>query len=348
MQDIDRICLGEGTLLKTAIDVMTRSGRQIVLIVDADKKLLGTFTDGDLRRALLSGATLESPLKDLYNDHPLVVPAAKGRVGAVEKMRAHGLDQMPLVDERGRVTAIESINPAQYGIKLDNRVVIMAGGLGKRLHPVTKDIPKALVPIGERPILEIVLERLTTQGFQNFTLAINHFGHMIEDYFKDGSRWNVSISYIREEERLGTAGALGLLPERPSKPILVMNCDVLTTTDFQSMLDFHDTTRSTISMGIRENSYVIPYGVVETDGSRFVSLQEKPEQRYFINTGIYVLSPEAIDYIPRNSFFDMTTLVEKVSGAGKRVSCYAIKKYWIDIGQPHDLDRARTEYHQHF
>lgn len=345
MDNIDKICVSSITTIRDAIERMNSSGRQIILVVDEKKKLLGTFTDGDLRRALIKGADIDMSIEPFFNRKPHTSPASKGRAGAVERMREFGIDQMPLVDDDGVVKKLEAINPAQYGLKIDNPVVIMAGGMGKRLYPITKDTPKGLIPVGDRPILEIILERLITQGFQKFIFAIHHFGNVIEDYFGNGERWNVHIDYLREEKRLGTAGALSLFVTMPEMPFIVMNCDILTTTNFQDMLEFHESEKSIITMGVRESVYQIPYGVIEVNDSRLKCINEKPEHKFYVNTGMYCLSPEALEYIPVAQFFDMTDLIDRLLEYHKPVSCYEIKKYWIDIGQHEDLEKARSEYH---
>jgi NDP-sugar pyrophosphorylase family protein len=219
----------------------------------------------------------------------------------------------------------------------------MAGGRGKRLHPITETIPKALVSVGDKPILEHILERMVTQGFQNFTFAINHMGEMIEDYFGDGSRWNVNIEYLREPKRLGTAGALSLMPSRPTTPFIVTNCDVLTTTSFQDMLEYHLNHGAAATVGVREFSYQVPYGVIDLAGTQLMRIFEKPEHTWLINAGIYVLDPSTIDEIPKGEFFDMTDLLAAMVKKSAPISTYMIRRYWIDIGVPQDLDLARQQ-----
>jgi dTDP-glucose pyrophosphorylase len=346
MIDVERICVGEDASIRRVIEIMNDSGRQIILVVDGERRLIGTFTDGDLRRALLKNATLADPIRGLYNGKPLFSYASGGRSAAVAIMRERGIDQIPILDETGRVTAIESINPARAGIKIDYPVVIMAGGKGKRLHPITETIPKALVSIGDKPILEHILERMIAQGFQNFTLAVNHMGDMIEDYFGDGSRWNVNIGYLREPKQLGTAGALGLMQTRPRTPFIVTNCDVLTTTNFQDMLEFHLNQGAQATVGVREFSYQVPFGVMELAGSQLRRITEKPEHTWLINAGIYVLDPSIIDVIPPGEYFDMTDVLAALISKSAPVSTYMIRRYWIDIGMPQDLDQARQQIEQ--
>lgn len=345
MLDIDRICASDAATLRRVTELLDQTGRQIILIVDSDRRLLGTFTDGDLRRALLSGATLEDPVTNFFNAHPISTQASGGRTQAVSIMRERGIDQIPMLDEQGRVVGIESINPARVGIKIDYPVVIMAGGRGKRLHPITESIPKALVSVGEKPILEHILDRFVAQGFQRFAFAINHMGDMIEDYFGDGSRWNVKIDYLREHKRMGTAGALGLLTPRPQTPFIVTNCDVLTTTNFQDLLEFHLNQGAAATVGVRDFSYQVPFGVMEISGSQLRRIWEKPEHSWPINAGIYVLDPSVIDIIPENTFFDMTDVLSALIATAAPVSTYLIRRYWIDIGMPEDLDQARLNIH---
>lgn len=345
MLNIERICVREDISIRDVITIMNESGRQIIMIVDHDRRLKGTFTDGDLRRALLKGATLTDPVRGFFNARPISSPASGGRSRAVAIMRERGIDQIPLVDEDGRIVGVESINPVRVGIKIDYPVVIMAGGLGKRLHPITESIPKALVSVGDKPILEHILERFAAQGFQRFTFAVNHMAEMIEDYFGDGSRWNVTIDYVRENSRMGTAGALSLLERRPTTPFIVTNCDVLTTTSFQDILEAHMTSGALATIGVREFSYRVPFGVMEVAGSQLRRIAEKPEHTWLINAGIYVLDPSVIDLVPKDTFFDMTDVMNALIARDSRVATYMIRRYWIDIGMPQDLDQARQEIH---
>jgi dTDP-glucose pyrophosphorylase len=345
MLDIERICVAEDVSLRKVTELLDESGRQIIMIVDQDRRLKGTFTDGDLRRALLKGATLSDSVRGFFNGRPIASPANGGRSKAVAIMRERGIDQIPLVDDEGRIVGVESINPVRVGIKIDYPVVIMAGGRGKRLHPITESIPKALVSVGDKPILEHILERFAAQGFQRFTFAVNHMSEMIEDYFGDGSRWNVSVDYVRENARLGTAGALSLLENRPTTPFIVTNCDVLTTTSFQDVLESHMASGAMATIGVREFSYRVPFGVMEVAGSQLRRIAEKPEHTWLINAGIYVLDPAVIDIVPKDTFFDMTDVMNALIARDTRVSTYMIRRYWIDIGMPQDLDQARQEIH---
>lgn len=343
MLNIESICVSEKLSLREVIEILIETGRQIVLVVDQGK-LIGSFTDGDLRRAVLAGATLEVPIKEFYNKSAISAKASEGRFGAVAIMRERGIDQIPLVDEECRVVGLESINPVRLGVKNNYPVIVMAGGRGKRLHPITESIPKALVPVGDRPILEHIIERLSVQGFNNIIISINHMGEMIRDYFGDGSRWNISIRYVEETRPLGTAGAIALIDPPPSTPFIVTNCDILTSTNFQDLLEFHLKEGAELTAGVREFSYQIPYGVLDVSGTSLKGISEKPLHSWPVNAGIYVLNPSTIKHIPNNEFYNMTDLLEKLVKKNEAVSAYMVRKYWIDIGQLEDLEEARRTH----
>jgi NDP-sugar pyrophosphorylase family protein len=227
-------------------------------------------------------------------------------------------------------------------------VVLMAGGLGSRLRPLTNDCPKPLLKVGGKPILEIILEKFIDEGFQNFFISINYMGDSIRSYFGDGSRWDVSIEYLEEKERLGTAGGLSLFPEPPDEPVIVMNGDLLTKINFNNLLNFHKDSRASATMCVREHEVSIPYGVVRAESSRLIELQEKPVQKILVNAGIYVLSSEAVRLIPENSYFDMTDLFNTMIAKNWHTSVYQIREYWIDIGRMKDFEMANVEFGKFF
>jgi len=331
-----------------AMRVLDGSGLQILIVVDRDRKLLGTVTDGDIRRAILGGKRLDEAISTI-----MARECAVGREGDSEGtllglMRQKELRHIPILDQDGRVVGLRMLIELLKASRLDNWVVLMAGGLGTRLKPLTESLPKPLVRVGPRPLLETTIETFREQGFCNFFLSVNYLAEMIEDYFGDGSRWGVSISYLRERTRLGTAGALALLPEKPSKPFLVMNGDILTKLDFKSLLEFHEHHQADAVMCTSEHQFQIPYGVVETEGIYIKSLVEKPTQKCFINAGIYSLSPDVLNYIPRDTFFDMPSLFTRVTEEGKKGLAFPIREYWLDIGRMSDYERAVNDFHEHF
>jgi NDP-sugar pyrophosphorylase family protein len=220
----------------------------------------------------------------------------------------------------------------------------MAGGLGKRLGSLTQSCPKPLLKIGGTPILEIIVNRLAEQGFRKLFISVNYRGEMIEDHFGDGARWTADIQYLREPERLGTAGALSLLPERPPQPFVVMNGDLLTKLNLKHLLDFHREHRAKATMCVREYQFQVPFGVVQADEHRLLGIDEKPTHRFLVNAGIYALDPDVLDLVPKNQMFDMPHLFEKLVATGHETMAFPIREYWMDIGRMDDLEQAASEY----
>lgn len=345
MYHIEDICVLESISLHTALEIIDKSGRHILLVVDDARRLLGTVTDGDIRRSILKGLNLEQSIESIYNKNPRYCFEQEGRSAALKIMRASGIDQIPIVNAEKVVVAVESFNANLQGVKIKNPVVIMAGGLGTRLKAITEYIPKALTPIGSKPILEIIINRLVSYGFSNFYISVNHKSEMIIDYFKDGSSFNANIQYLHEDKPLGTAGALsGLDADDIEFPFLVMNCDILTTTNFPELLEFHCNEGSALTVATRTMSYDVPYGVIETVKGKISTLKEKPSYKYEINAGIYILNKEVLELVSKDTFFDMTDLIQKALQKSMQLSTYPINSYWIDIGELKTLERARIDY----
>jgi NDP-sugar pyrophosphorylase family protein len=224
----------------------------------------------------------------------------------------------------------------------------MAGGLGSRLRPLTNEIPKPLIRVGSKPILQIILEELIKQGFYNFFFAVNYKAELIKSFFGNGARWGVTIQYLEENEQLGTAGALSLLINRPNKPLIILNADILTKNDFRNMLHFHNTKKNTATMGVREYSLQIPYGVVEVNDSAILNIVEKPIHYFYVNAGIYIIEPKCLDYVIEKKFIDMTDLFQKFMSEKLKVGAYTIYEYWLDIGLLNDLEKAQRDYEKEF
>ncbi|MFA4133386.1 MULTISPECIES: nucleotidyltransferase family protein [unclassified Brevibacillus] len=330
------------------IEIIDAGAKQLALVVDGNGRLLGTVTDGDIRRGLLKGRLLNDKVSLVMNSYPTVASPYDSRENILALMKVRQLYQIPVVDEEGRVIHVEMLNDLLRPELKDNWVVLMAGGLGTRLHPLTYDCPKPLLEVGNKPLLETILLNFIDQGFHRFFISINYKAEMIKDYFGDGSRWNVEIRYLHEDQSLGTAGALSLLPEKPAQPIFVMNGDLLTKVNFEQMLDFHITHQAKGTMCVREYDYQIPYGVVNLDKHRLLGIEEKPLQRYFVNAGIYVLDPTVIELIPENNFFDMPSLFEKLMKQQEETIAFPIREYWLDIGRISDFERANVEFAEVF
>jgi dTDP-glucose pyrophosphorylase len=340
--------LGPGATLRDAIRTIDASAMQIALVVDENNRLLGTVTDGDIRRGILRGVALELPVSEVMNPSPIVARADEPREQVLANMQARQVHRIPIVDDMGRPVGIEFLEELVQPHEKDNWVVLMAGGLGRRLQPLTDDCPKPMLKVGNKPLLETIIESFAEYGFHRFYISVNYMADTIKGYFGDGSRWGVQIRYLEESERLGTAGALSLLPEMPSVPLLVMNGDVLTKVNFSQLLDFHGSHGSKATMCVREYDYQVPYGVVRMDNHRITGIDEKPVQRFFVNAGIYVLEPSVLGAIPPKGYFDMTSLFEKLISAGSEAVVFPIREYWLDIGQLSDFDRANGEFMQVF
>lgn len=344
MKDWKKVLISADATLRETIRVIDTGALKIALVVDDAQKLLGTVTDGDIRRGILRGCSLEDEVRQVLNPVPTVAAQNEGKDQILALMRLKQVYQIPVIDSDGKLVGLEILERVLETPSYDNCVVLMAGGLGSRLKPLTDDTPKPLLKVGGKPILETILENFIQYGFTNFRISVNYKGELIENYFGDGSRWGAKIEYLRESRKLGTAGALGLLPERPELPVLVMNGDVLTKVNFQQLLEFHREHRALATMCVREYDFQVPYGVVTVDGHKILTIEEKPVQRFFVNAGIYVLEPEALDLIPKDTFFDMPTLFEKVVAREKETAVFPIREYWLDIGRMDDFQRAEGEF----
>lgn len=343
---LNEIILGPDHPLSMAVACIDASRGQIALVVDEAGRLQGTITDGDVRRAILSGATLETPARDVMNHKPQVARLGASESEVLARLKTQSLRQMPIVDESGLLVDIVYARDFASHTPADHQVVIMAGGLGTRLLPLTKNVPKPMVPIGDRPILEVIIERFREQGFQSFSLCVNHLAEVIENHFKDGSKFGVEISYVREPRRMGTGGALTLLEPRPARPMIVMNGDILSAVNFAQMLSFHYENGAMATMGVNRYQYQSPYGVVELANNHIASLTEKPIYSFFVNAGIYVIGPQVIDLIPKGRQFDLPSMFELLH-QNSRVA-FPIHEYWLDIGRHEDLSRANDEYEAAF
>ncbi len=330
--------------IRNTIKHITESTLQIALVVDNECRLLGTATDGDIRLGILNGFELNDPVEKIMNRTPHVCGREKGRDEILATMKLKRFHHMPIVDEKGIVIGLELLDDLVKPTPRQNAAVLMAGGLGTRLHPLTDTCPKPLLQVGDRPILETILLNLIDYGIDKFYFSVNYMAKMLMDHFGDGSDWGVEIIYLQEKERLGTAGSLSLISERPDSPLLVMNADLLTKVNFNDLFDFHTLHQPVATMCIREYDFQIPYGVVDIDQHRFLGIQEKPVTQFFVNAGIYILEPEVIDHIPQNKYFDMPQLFKILQQRSSEISVFPIREYWIDIGQMHDLIRASNDF----
>jgi dTDP-glucose pyrophosphorylase len=335
--------LDQNAKLREALVVLEQNDVKIVLVVDAQQKLIGTITDGDIRRAIMRNISLDDPAASIITKKPATMPQGSSKVDIIAGMHKARVEQMILVDPAGSVVDIKTLDLLEKPLTKENWVVLMAGGLGTRLRPLTEDMPKPMLKIGGSPILEILINNFKNQGFTKFYICINYRGDIIRDYFGDGSAFDVEIRYIQESKPLGTAGALSLIEELPQQPVFVVNGDIITSLNFTDMLKFHTEHRSAATMAIREHSMQVPYGVVEVQDYKIHHFIEKPTHTYFVNAGIYLIEPAVIKLLEPNEPCVMPALFEKVKKAHKPIFAFPIREYWIDIGQIEDYERANQE-----
>lgn len=330
--------------LAQAIHNLDETGLQIVLVTSFDGSLLGTITDGDIRRGLLRGLDMNSSAEAIVHRDPFVVPPQLDRSTVLQLMQANKIHQLPVVDENRLVVGLHLWDELMVPRSRANLMLIMAGGLGTRLRPHTENCPKPLLPVGGKPMLEHIIERAKAEGFQHFVLAVQYLGHMIEDYFGDGDRWQVKIDYLREETPLGTAGAISLLNPRPAAPFLVTNGDVLTDIHYGELLDFHCLHGATATMAVRLHEWQNPFGVVRTKGVDIIGFEEKPVSRSHINAGVYVLEPRALDILNAGEHCNMPTLFSRLQEGAARTIVYPMYEPWLDVGLPDNLEQAQADH----
>jgi dTDP-glucose pyrophosphorylase len=343
------IQLGERATLRDAIETINNGGSEICLIVDGNGVLLGTITDGDIRRGLLRGLTMDELASQVMNTAPRTASLETDEKTLLKIITADVLRQIPLVDQIGRVVGIRHIRDlTTVAAKRPNWVVFMAGGLGERLRPLTDDTPKPLLNVGNKPLLHSILESFIEQGFVNFFISVNYHADIIKGYFGDGQRWNVNINYLEEKSRMGTAGALTLLPEKPEHPVFVMNGDLVTRVNFQSLLEYHVDQNASATMCVREYDFQVPFGVISIKNNRITAIDEKPVHRFFVNAGIYVLNPNLIEQIPQDDRTDMTQVFESAIATDLETAVFPIHEYWLDIGRIDDLEQAKSDFNNGF
>jgi len=345
-QEFQELCITPAEVLRDTMRSMDASGRGIALVVSTEGVLLGTITDGDVRRAILDNLGLDSPVQLLLDRKkgttascPVTATIGTDAEELRQLMTTRRLRHIPIVDENGKVVDLVLLDDLVPGITLPVRALIMAGGFGKRLLPLTEDNPKPMLPVGGKPLLARTIEHLRHAGIRRISLATHYRSEKIREHFGDGESFGVELDYLYEQEPLGTGGALGLLPESRDR-LLVMNGDVLTRVDFRAFLEYHESHGADATLAVREYGVKVAYGVVECDGPRVCALREKPELRFFVNAGIYVLEPSALEVIPRGEKFDMTDLIRWLMAADRVVASFPIIEYWMDIGQPADYEQA--------
>ena len=354
--NIDRIFIKSDSSIFEAVSLMNGNRFGVVLAVDDERKLIGVISDGDVRRELLAGIDLKGSVVSLLTDkvgskfeQPITAESGRSYAVYLDIMKEHSVSFLPLLDSAERVTGIvtmEDILAAQDDVAEVERVpvqaVVMAGGKGTRLRPLTENIPKPMLPVGERPLLELIIGQLRDAGIQQVNITTHYKSEQIIDHFGNGSDFGVNLNYLSEDQPLGTAGALSLI-EAPDEPLLVINGDILTGVDFQAIVAYHQDHEADMTVAVRKYDLQVPYGVVECEGPDIISLNEKPVLNFLVNAGIYLLQPTVAGLIPNGEYLDMNELIAKLLASGKRVVSYPVIEYWLDIGQVDDYERAKKD-----
>jgi len=345
MNNWERTLLPIDATIRETMNSMGKSREHILLVTDSERHLLGTVTDGDIRRSLLRGLSLDNPISDSMNTSPVITNEGTTASAQLALMRKNSIFHLPVVDDDNRVIGLVGIGDLiELPGPRDNIVIVLAGGLGTRLRPMTDETPKPLLPIGGRPILETIIDQLASQGFSRICLSVNYKSEMVRDHFGDGSGFDVDISYLEEESRMGTAGPLSLIDSPSEKPIIVMNGDLLTKLNFNALLTYHEENSSDITVCVREFDMQIPFGVVEFEGSHIHGIVEKPVHQFLVNAGIYVIEPEILKHVPEQRYFDMPDLIRSVIAERGSVLAFPVHEYWLDIGRIEDMGRAASEF----
>lgn len=349
MSRLDELVVSPESCLREVLACIDRGAQGIALVLDDQRHLIATVTDGDLRRAILAGMDLELPVNGLlarrdprFHTGPVTASVGTPDSELLHLMSTTTLRQIPLIDNDGRVVSIALLSELVKEYELPLRAVVMAGGYGMRLRPLTDDIPKPMLPVGDRPLLELIVEQLRGAGIRQVNVTTHYKSEVIADHFKDGQAFGVDINYVNEDQPLGTAGALSLL-EESDEPLLVMNGDILTRVDFRAMHDFHREHNAELTVAVRQYEMRVPYGVVETNGVEVTGISEKPVLRQFINAGIYLLNPAVVRLIPNGEASDIPDLIHRLMKDNRRVVCFPVREYWLDIGKADNYDQAKAD-----
>jgi dTDP-glucose pyrophosphorylase len=344
MKGLEKATININSDIRAVMELINENNLQIALVVDDERRFVGTITDGDIRRGLLAGLQLHSPIPPIIFRSPTVCYVNDSQEHILKLAVSKSLQQIPIVDANGVLVGLERVEDLLRRKTKSNPVIIMAGGLGTRLGELTRSTPKPMLHVGNKPILLTIIENFAKHGFTNIILCVNYQSHVIEDYFQDGKGFGVDIRYIREDKRMGTAGALSLLQEKPSLPFFVMNGDILTNVNFENLLAFHVESKSPATMSVRLYDLEVPYGVVHIKDNRIGGISEKPVHQFFVNAGIYVLDPDCLDEIPKNRESDMPSLFQSLVDQGRKPATYLISEYWIDIGHKKDFETANGDF----
>lgn len=345
---IEAYCINKNSTIREAMINIDKNLIGASLVINDNKELIGMISDGDIRRAILKNHSIDDKIDGIYKKEFKSVSKLESKKRVKEFMLKHKIRQLPVVGKGKRIESLYFLDDIISYKPKDNYVFILAGGLGSRLRPLTDDIPKPMLKIGDKPMLQHIIEHFREHGFKNFILSLNYKSEVIEEYFKDGREFDVNIEYIKETKKLGTAGSIALVKEKLQKPFMVINGDILTGVDFDNFLNYHIENDFDVTVGVRNYEIKVPYGVMVTENSIIKSIEEKPEYNFNINGAIYALNPEVVKYIPYNEHYDMTDLIEDVNKEKRKAGIYKITEYWTDIGQIEDYNRANEDIKKFF
>jgi len=348
MKSYKDIILSPKSTIKEALIKIDTGAMQIGLVVDENEKLIGTLTDGDIRRGLINNLELNDTIETIIFKTPTICTTNDTKEKIIQTALSKKLHQIPIVDNNGKLVDLKEISELLKQKTLSNKVVLMVGGLGTRLRPLTENTPKPMLKVGNKPILETIISNFKKYGFVNIILCVNYKSDIIKDYFGDGSKFGVNIEYIYENKRMGTAGALSLINNKLDEPFFVMNGDLLTNINFENMMNFHNSNKANATMGVREYDFQVPYGVVNTDEKNILSIEEKPVYNFFVSGGVYILSPDVLKYIPNDKYYDMPTLFEELIKNKNKTISFPISEYWLDIGRIEEFEKANNEFYEVF
>jgi len=326
--------------IQDAIVNLDKFGNQIAVVVNKEDSFIGTITDGDIRRGLLKGLKISSSIETIVHHDALVAPKNMNKDMAIKFMQNNNIRQLPVIDNNNKVIDLYFLDKLSSVKKKTNLVMIMAGGMGTRLRPYTNNCPKPMLPVSGKPILEHIIERTKAEGFYNIVISTFYLGHMIENYFGNGDKWKVNISYTHEKKPLGTAGAISLINKFPTEPFVVINGDVLTDIQYSKILDFHTRNSSIATMAVRQYEMQHQFGVVQTKGVEIIGFEEKPIIRNHINAGVYVLDPLVRNYLKPDELCNMPDLFKKLKNENNSTLAFPMHEPWLDVGKPDDLDKA--------
>ena len=344
-----KIILKINSDIANAIRVMDSEALKLIMVSDSQGKLIGTITDGDIRRALIKKYSMNTKIDKIMNNKPIACLKDTSKKDILSIMKNKKILQIPIIDNQSKIVGLETISNLISSknkvskVNIDNPVLLMAGGFGKRLAPITDKIPKPMIKITDKSILETTIESLKKDGFKNFYISTHYKSEIIRKYFGNGKKWNINIKYINEKKPLGTAGCIGLLPKNIIKSILIINCDLVTKVNYNDIIKYHNKKKSLATICVRNYDFQLPYGVIETKNDVVKKITEKPINKFFVNAGIYVLNPKLLKKIKKNIKIDMTTFLSALLDEKKKINIYPIYEYWVDVGRIQNLNKVKND-----